>query len=197
MNVMEAARARIAWVFSKFDHVYVAFSGGKDSGALLNLVYDYLRSDEGRGKRCTVVFIDLEGFYRRTVEFAERLMLENRDLADPMWICLPMRSWNTVSMHEPWWKFWDESKRDKWVRPMPQGDHVINIDNNPFGEFWHDDITFEQFIDEFGDWLARREGCCVASLVGIRTQESLNRWRAIFRKDKGIFDNCRYSVVKS
>jgi predicted phosphoadenosine phosphosulfate sulfurtransferase len=197
MNVLEAAKQRIDYVFSKFEHVYVAFSGGKDSGAMLHLVYDHLRSPRGRGKRCTVVFIDLEGFYRRTVDFAQQLMLENRHLAEPMWICLPMRSWNTVSMHEPWWWFWDSTKQDKWVRPMPTGDHVITSVNNPFGSFWHDDITFEQFCDEFGDWLAQREGCAVAALVGTRTQESLNRWRSIYREDKGVFENCRYSVVKS
>lgn len=197
MNVLQAAQQRIAYIFSKFDHVYVAFSGGKDSGALLHLVYDYLRSDAGRGKRCTVVFIDLEGFYKRTVDFAWQLMQENRRLAEPMWICLPMRSWNTVSMHEPWWRFWDEAKQDKWVRPMPMGDHVINSKNNPFGSFWHDDMTFEQFVDEFGGWLAKREGCAVAGLVGLRTQESLNRWRAIHREDKGTFEGCRYSVVRS
>lgn len=195
-NVLEAARQRIAYIFSTFDHVYVAFSGGKDSGVLVNLVYDYLRG-EGKGKRCTIVFIDLEGCYRRTVEFSEQLMLDNQDIAEPMWICLPMRSPNSVSMHEPWWRFWDPAKRERWIRPMPQGAHVITSENNPFGAFWHDDITFEDFVDHFGDWLADREGVPVAGLIGIRTQESLNRWRAIWRDDKGMFDNCRYSVVKT
>ena len=37
-NVYEAALERIAYCFQEFDNVLVAFSGGKDSGVLLNLV---------------------------------------------------------------------------------------------------------------------------------------------------------------
>ena len=29
------------FLFEEFDHIYVSFSGGKDSGLLLNLVLDY------------------------------------------------------------------------------------------------------------------------------------------------------------
>ena len=37
MTVFEAAKKRIEFIFSEFDNVYVSFSGGKDSGVLLNL----------------------------------------------------------------------------------------------------------------------------------------------------------------
>jgi len=197
MNVYDAAKQRIEYIFSKFDNVYIAFSGGKDSGTLVNLVYDFLRSPAGAGKKCTTLFIDLEGHYKRTHDFSWKLMMDNAHLATPMWICLPMRSWNTVSMHETWWKFWDPEKKDKWVRPMPESEYVINSDNNPFGRFWHEGITFEDFITEFGDWFAKENGGKCAGLVGIRTQESLNRWRALNRDDVSRFENVKYSVVKT
>lgn len=43
INVYEAFRERMDYVFSEFENVYVSFSGGKDSGLLLNLVLDYMK----------------------------------------------------------------------------------------------------------------------------------------------------------
>lgn len=42
-NVYELAQERLAILFKEFDNVYVSFSGGKDSGVLLNLCIDYIR----------------------------------------------------------------------------------------------------------------------------------------------------------
>ena len=40
-NVFEALQDRLRFVFEEFDNVFVSFSGGKDSGLLLNLVLDF------------------------------------------------------------------------------------------------------------------------------------------------------------
>ena len=40
-NVYEALQDRLKLIFEEFDNIYVSFSGGKDSGLLLNLVMDY------------------------------------------------------------------------------------------------------------------------------------------------------------
>ena len=42
-NVLEALKERLKLIFEEFDNIYVSFSGGKDSGLLLNLVLDYRR----------------------------------------------------------------------------------------------------------------------------------------------------------
>jgi predicted phosphoadenosine phosphosulfate sulfurtransferase len=43
MNVLEAARKRVSYVFDHFDAPYVSFSGGKDSTVLLHLAAEALR----------------------------------------------------------------------------------------------------------------------------------------------------------
>lgn len=41
-NVYDAANERIKFIFDNFPRIYLSFSGGKDSGVMLNLVLDEL-----------------------------------------------------------------------------------------------------------------------------------------------------------
>ena len=41
MNVFDALQKRFALLFQEFKNIYISFSGGKDSGVLLNLLLDY------------------------------------------------------------------------------------------------------------------------------------------------------------
>ncbi|EGB19459.1 hypothetical protein HMPREF9475_01413 [[Clostridium] symbiosum WAL-14673] len=43
-NVYEACMERLHFIFEEFDNILVSFSGGKDSGLLLNLVLDYKKN---------------------------------------------------------------------------------------------------------------------------------------------------------
>ena len=40
-NVYDALQDRLKFIFEEFDNIYISFSGGKDSGLLLNLVLEY------------------------------------------------------------------------------------------------------------------------------------------------------------
>ena len=40
-NVYDALMDRFKLLFEEFDNIYISFSGGKDSGLLLELVLDY------------------------------------------------------------------------------------------------------------------------------------------------------------
>ena len=42
-SVYEAAMERIKFIFDEFENVLVSFSGGKDSGVMLEMCYDYAK----------------------------------------------------------------------------------------------------------------------------------------------------------
>jgi predicted phosphoadenosine phosphosulfate sulfurtransferase len=63
-NVYEAARERIAWIFDQFERVYVSFSGGKDSGVLLNLVIAHVR-EYCPDRKVGIMILDNEANYLR------------------------------------------------------------------------------------------------------------------------------------
>lgn len=57
MNVFDATMERIKFAFENFDNIYVSFSGGKDSGLLLNMVLDYKRKHNIQKKSCFLIRI--------------------------------------------------------------------------------------------------------------------------------------------
>lgn len=187
-NVYEAAQERIKFIFDEFENVCVSFSGGKDSGVVLNMAIDEARK---RNRRIGVVFIDLEAWYKKTEEFIERMIFNNLDVLDPYWICLPMKSDNSLSYFEPFWIWWERGKEDIWVRKMPKHDFVINLDNNPL-DFYYENMTFEEFVQHFGNWYGK--GGKTACLLGIRADESLNRYRSVVM-DKNKYKDKNYSTL--
>ena len=67
INVYEATQARLKYIFDNFDNIYVSFSGGKDSGLLLNMVLDYKRRNNIQ-KKIGVFHQDFEAQYQTTTE---------------------------------------------------------------------------------------------------------------------------------
>lgn len=176
IDVLTAAKHRIARVFDDFARVYVSFSGGKDSGVLLELA---AREARRRGRRLGVLFVDLEAQYRLTIDYIHQMLERHADVVDPYWVCLPLNLRNAVSHFEPQWMCWDPDRRADWVRQPPPG----AITDEDFFPFFRRRMEFEEFVPEFGEWYAHQDpdgrGRLTACLVGIRTQESLNRWRSI------------------
>lgn len=176
MNVYEAARERIRTVFREFDNVYVSFSGGKDSGVLLNLALDVLRA-EFPGRRLGVFHIDYEAQYQMTTDYVDSELRKNADILDLYRICLPIAAQCSTSMYEAHWIPWDTDKRDLWVRALPEAS--VNESNVPFPWFRKGMWDYE-LQERFAGWYHEKNAATrTACLVGIRTDESLNRWRAI------------------
>jgi predicted phosphoadenosine phosphosulfate sulfurtransferase len=176
MNVYEATQDRLKTIFDTFDNVYVSFSGGKDSGVLLNLAIDYVRANHP-GRRIGVFHIDYEAQYQMTTDYVDSELSKNADVIDVYRICLPIAAQCATSMHQSYWIPWDEDKRDLWVRDMPGNGITEHNHNFP----WFNKGMWDYDLQErFSEWIHAKTGAKkTACLVGIRTQESLNRWRAI------------------
>jgi predicted phosphoadenosine phosphosulfate sulfurtransferase len=97
INVLDAARQRIAWTFDTFPRVYCSFSGGKDSTVMLHLVAAEARR---RGRRFGLLFIDFEAQYKLTIDHIQTCYDLYSDCTEPYWISLPIHLRNAVSSYE-------------------------------------------------------------------------------------------------
>jgi predicted phosphoadenosine phosphosulfate sulfurtransferase len=142
-NVYEAAQKRIKFLFDEFDNIYVSFSGGKDSGVLLNMVCDYMRTNK-IDRKISVYYMDYEGSYQYTEDFIRRMVEANADLIDLYWVCLTYKTKCGVSIYRNYWLPWNHEERDLWVRDYPKlgcGLEVITEDNNVFDFYFHESKT--------------------------------------------------------
>ncbi|MFW5944944.1 MAG: phosphoadenosine phosphosulfate reductase [Bacteroidota bacterium] len=183
-NVYEASKQRMDYIFSEFDRIYLSVSFGKDSGVMLNMAIEAARK---HGKLpVNVLFVDLEAQYKHTISYAERMMALPE--VNPYWVALPIHLRNAVSQIQSHWLCWDPEKKDAWVRDMPE--QAISDEN--YFSFFRRGMEFEDFVPEFADWFSNGEK--TACLVGIRSDESLNRFRTIRNDNKIPYDGKIWST---
>jgi predicted phosphoadenosine phosphosulfate sulfurtransferase len=191
-DVLTAARERIAWTFDHFERIYVSFSGGKDSTVMLHLVMDEAVK---RDREVGVLFVDLEGQYNLTIDHIEDCLRLYADHIDPYWVCLPIHLRNAVSVFETHWVAWDPDKREAWVREPPEATagRTSGVITDPdYFPFFHSAMEFEEFVPLFGEWYAG--GRPTACFVGIRTDESLNRFRTVASTSKAMHSGLRWTT---
>ena len=187
-NVLDAAIERLEIMFHNFDHIYFSFSGGKDSSVMIQLANKVAKK---LNKQFDVLFIDLEAQYYYTIEHVEELK-QLSQIRDFYHIALPIALRNAISVLQPKWICWEEESKHLWVRDMPK--NCINMNNCPFPWFKKGE-EFEQFILQFANWYQKKHGTKVACGIGIRTDESLNRFRTIaFHNKKIIFENHHWTT---
>jgi len=184
MDVLTAARQRIAKVFDDFPRVYVSFSGGKDSSVMLHLVMEEAIK---RDRKVGVLLVDLEGMYKITIEHIQAMYDLYAGHIEPYWVCLPIRLRNAVSVFEPRWMCWEPGKEDVWIRQPPP----MAITDEKFFPFFRRGMEFEEFVPLFGKWYGG--GKLTACFVGIRSDESLNRYRTIKGK-KSMFEGLQWTT---
>ena len=147
-NVYELTQERLRVIFNEFDNIYVSFSGGKDSGVLLNLCIDYIRRNNLK-RKIGVFHMDYEVQYKMTIDFVDSILEKNKDLLDVYRICLPFRVATSTSMYQSFWRPWDEEKKDLWVRQMPEGAMTIKDFPELKPDTW--DYDFQLY---FAQWLS-------------------------------------------
>lgn len=183
-NVYEAALSRVRYAFDHFEKVYVSFSGGKDSSVMFHIVAEEAIK---RGRKIGVLIIDLEAQYTLTINHMMEMAYKYRHIMEMHWVCMPMLLRNAVSNYEPRWCCWDEDKKPAWVREKPAW--AVPANSYPFFE---DKMEFEEFMVLWGVWYA--SGKSTAACVGIRCDESLNRFRTIASKTKEMHGNARFTT---
>lgn len=168
-DVLTLARRRFDFLHERFDRIVVGFSGGKDSTVCLQLA---IEAAERHGRLpVDAYFIDEEAIPPETVDYVARVAL--MPTVRMHWIGGPTKHRNACSTVEPWWYCWDPTKRDLWCREPVEGmifDEVFpKIDTANFSTYY------------FGPDNGR-----VANVVGLRTQESLNRYQAVANNKEGF-----------
>ena len=188
-SVYDALMVRLHFIFQEFDNIYISFSGGKDSGLLLNLTLDFQKKYYPE-KKIGVFHQDFEAQYSVTTEYIERTFSRIENEVEPYWVCLPMATRTALSSYEMFWYPWDDRKESSWVRPMPKRPYVINLKNNPMTTYRYR-MHQEDLAKQFGRWFriahGKKKTVC---LLGMRTDESLQRYNGIVNKKYGYEGTC-------
>jgi predicted phosphoadenosine phosphosulfate sulfurtransferase len=169
ISVLSASRDRISKTFDDFEKVYISFSGGKDSTVMTHLV---ISEAVKRGRKVGLLIIDLEAQYNETIKHIEEMCEIYKEHIDLHWFCGELLLRNAVSDFEPKWCCWDEEKKDLWVRQKPK----LASDLTQY-DFYVPRMEFEELMVLFGKWYSDGKSC--AGFIGIRSDESLHRYRAI------------------
>lgn len=185
IDVLTAARQRIAWTFDHFPRIYVSYSGGKDSTVMLHLVMDEAIK---RNQKIGVLFVDLEGQYRLTIDHIQACYDAYAAYIEPFWVALPIHLRNAVSVYEPQWVCWEPGREADWIRQPPP----LAITDERYFPFFKRAMEFEEFVPAFGRWYGQGE--LTACFVGIRADESLNRWRTVAGHGRK-FQGLRYTNI--
>lgn len=191
INVYDAAIKRYDTVLEEFDNYYISVSGGKDSSIMLQLMAQEARKYK---KKFSVLYIDLEAQYQATIDHINALIDATIDVVDNWyWCALPLSLRNAVSSIQPKWICWDKNDKKKWVREHPtkrQDVILVTEDALPKGWDWfYRGMEFEEFILWFAKWFNETYGGNTAAGIGIRSDESLNRFRTITNEKKERYKN--------
>lgn len=188
-NVYEATQKRFKFIFEEFENIYVSFSGGKDSGLLLQLLLDF-RDKYYPQKKIGVFHQDFEAQYSATTDYVEEVFASLTHNVERYWVCLPMATRTALSSYEMYWYPWDNEKEDSWVREMLKHDYVINLANNTITTYRYK-MHQEDLAKQFGRWYRQinknRKTIC---LLGIRADESLQRYSGFINKKYRYKNRC-------
>jgi len=172
-NCYEAAIKRISYIFDNFENINVSVSGGKDSTALYWIC---VNEAVKRTRKITVFFLDQEAEYGSTIEIIEQMMRHPNVV--PEWYQVPIYMTNATSFQKEMLYAWGEG--EKWMREKSEiAIHSISE-------------KYPKRFYEFFKWKERRI-MNTAFLVGLRSGESINRFRAV-TKNPG-YNNILWSSV--
>lgn len=169
-DVYSKALERIEYLYQNYDDVVVSFSGGKDSTAMLLCTIDVAKK-LGR-LPVKAVFYDEEAIHPPTIDYVSRVA--KMPEVDLEWYCIPIQHRNACSNEQPHWYPWHPDEQHKWVREMP----ACAITT-------HERFRMGMTMQEFG--VEHYRGTNKVVIQGIRTEESIRRYRVIAMKKEDIY----------
>ena len=179
-NVYDLAIQRINRTYDIFDNVVVMFSGGKDSTVCLNLALQVAK--ERNKLPLDVFFFDEEAIPYETIDYVKRV--SDLEEVKMHWLCLPVKHRNGCSLKEPFWYPWAPEDKEKWVRPMPSYPWVKTQDDF---SFFPKEASKRPTVPECNGLLfTPEEWGEVGVIMGIRSEESLTRYRTILQTGNGV-----------
>lgn len=171
INVLEACRKRITYIFDNYDNIQLSFSGGKDSTALY-----YLLSEEAikRNRKFYLFFLDQEAEYQGTIDLVDYMMQQKHII--PRWFQVPIFMTNAVSSSQMF--LWAWGLGQKWVRDKnPIAIHSINKKYPK---------RFYKFCRWVNEEFNNLEGRSI-NIIGLRAEESPDRRMVLFGEDSELF----------
>jgi predicted phosphoadenosine phosphosulfate sulfurtransferase len=166
IDVLIAAKQRINHIIDAFDTLAVMFSGGKDSLVVLHLVKEVFE-ERGITKPVNVVFRDEELIPMEVIDFVNKY--RNEPWIKMVWFAVPLESTKYVLGVCYNYIQWDKNR--KWVRDMPKWAVTTPPDSK---------VVYDQY--SMDDFAAQYYKGKVAFLTGIRSSESIMRFRASVNK---------------
>jgi len=166
IDVLTEGKKRIHHLFDAFDSIVVMFSGGKDSLAVIHLVKEVM-DERGITKPMDVVFRDEELIPDEVIHFVDKYRMES--WINMIWFCVPLKSAKYILGVTHSYTQWDTKR--PWVREKPEWAYSLpDGDNREFDQYSMDAFTAKFYKGK------------IAFLTGIRSSESLMRFRASVNK---------------
>ncbi|WP_445454091.1 phosphoadenosine phosphosulfate reductase domain-containing protein [Flavobacterium sp. 25HG05S-40] len=162
INVYEAAKKRIEYLFNEFPNVVVGMSGGKDSCVVFNLALE--EAKKRNRLPLSVMWLDQEAEFQATADHVRDIMYMPE--VNPIWLQMHFKIFNATSHSEEWLECWEPGK--EWMREKDP----ISIKENVFGtDRFHD--MFTKVLDYY---FPNDKACYIA---GVRCEESPTRYVAL------------------
>jgi predicted phosphoadenosine phosphosulfate sulfurtransferase len=169
-NVLEASKERISMLFDMYDNISVSVSGGKDSSVLFDLAW---KEAQKRDRTIDVMFIDQEAEFEATIDVIRSIsQLPNVNMK---WYQIPFKMTNSISYEQDYLNCWDGMN----IRPF-ELNSIKSIGSN-------NELTWEKLLVTLEKQCDKR----TAQLIGLRSSESLNRYRAVVKNP--AIDNINWS----